>query len=77
MTKEEKLAMAEGIFALLEEADFYECAISHGSYFKGMIAVMMMDGSITPKEWTAMYDRAEAVMKTKYNLKSVTQGVPF
>ena len=76
MTKEEKLQSVEGMFKLLDEAEYYETALSHASYIKGMIAILMADGSIEPDEWTELYKRTESIMATKYNLKSVT-GVPF
>ena len=78
MTKGDKLNMVNGIIGLLREAEFYEGAISHASYAKGMIAMLMADGTLEAGEWTALYEEIESILKPKYKLKSITeQGAPF
>lgn len=78
MNKIQKLEMVNGIIELLREADYYEGAISHASYAKGMIAILMADGTLEPGEWTIIYDEIESILKPKYKLKSITeQGAPF
>lgn len=77
MTQDEKLASLEGYFKLLDESEFYETAISHASYIKGMIGAWMADGSLDPKVWSELYTRTEAMLQPKFTLKSVTQGVQF
>ncbi len=78
MTLEEKLNLFNNILKLVDEAEFYECALSHCSYARGMIGAWMADGTLEPKLWTELYEKAEAVMATKYTLKTITkEGVPF
>lgn len=78
LTLEEKLKMLDNILKLVSEAEFYECALSHSAYARGMIGAWMADGSLDPKVWTELYEKIEDTMAGKYTLKSITkEGVPF
>lgn len=75
LTKEQRLDMIASHLKSLEEAEFYECALSRASYVQGLAGAWFADGGITPEEWKQTMDAVRLAMSTKFTLKSVTQGV--
>lgn len=75
LTCEERLERLQGQMKLLEETEFYECALSQASYIKGMAGAWYSDGGITADDWRGIWAAVDACMTTKFTLKSVVQGV--